>query len=176
MCTLTHRGKADKFMGLNHQLSSLSCGIMDAYDMNRSFVFPAHICIPRVHAGPYEAKCVSTADIFDFERLKILNVVPFSSSITPTQMTKDANCHYPHIYRIAVKFGFQLCTSKIVPSVPRKLSNITLSLHTLRSGLFFSPKIRRVANHFLASIPDNFIFVHVRRSDKLTDCSRGECE
>jgi len=46
----------------------------------------------------------------------------------------------------------------------------------LRSGLFYSPRIKAAAAAIRSRIGAEYVSVHVRRSDKLTACSPRDCE
>ena len=39
----------DRVMGLNHQMSSLSCALGEAYFLNRTLLFPDRICLDVRH-------------------------------------------------------------------------------------------------------------------------------
>ena len=46
----------DRVMGLNHQMSSLSCALGEAHYLNRTLLFPDRLCIEARHErwrGPF---------------------------------------------------------------------------------------------------------------------------
>ena len=47
---------ADRVMGLNHQLSSLSCALGEAHYLNRTLLLPARLCLDAKHAGRWSAR------------------------------------------------------------------------------------------------------------------------
>lgn len=80
-----HPWSTDRVMGLNHQMASLSCALGEAYYLNRTLLFPKHLCLDIRHearlsrqrqADPHcsshgvKAFSLPVRDILDIEALR----------------------------------------------------------------------------------------------------------
>ena len=45
----------DRVMGLNHQLAALSCALAEAFFLNRTLLFPSHLCLDEKHESRWHA-------------------------------------------------------------------------------------------------------------------------
>ena len=85
--------ESDRVMGLNHQMSSLSCALCEAFFLNRTLLLPDRICLDKKHEvrrnGPRreaEARCstrrvvgfsVPTSEILDLPLLgSVVSILP----------------------------------------------------------------------------------------------------
>lgn len=184
--------KADARMGLNHQMSSLSCAINEAAFLGRALELPAFICTDSSH-NQGEA-CPALASLFDVELLSQL--VPLRLGLNGTAADFallprgcDSRCarrtfpceRYPRLERHQQGFWFQACLQHAVDvdDLARRTEQLlglphghygaetVPSLALLRSGLFYSKPLKAAARKIRRLIGGPYSSVHLRRSDKL---------
>lgn len=184
-------------MGLNHQMSSLSCAVNEASFLGRTLVLPARICTDSGHNQGEE--CPSFESLFDVELLNQLVPVKFDNTTanfgwTATDYTvlpracssrlarDNYPCEqFPRLERHQSGFWFQACLQHSVDTshLARRLeallglpsghyeSETVPSLALLRSGLFYSRPLKAVARKIRRQIGGAYASIHLRRSDKL---------
>eukprot|EP00966_Prymnesium_polylepis_P030874 718301-Prymnesium_polylepis.1 len=236
----------DRVMGLNHQMSALSCALGEAHFLNRTLLFPDRICLDVRHERrlqreekPLDARCsfalrskpqwkvpvfsVPTEELLDvaaLSRLVPLRVVELPRSpssrlhgFTPPPEERTFEITRAHkssrvaaelpcggraalVRRRVSSFWFRPCAYRIADSValiahlaralrvpPERLPSPAPQLlpHMIRSGLFYSPSIKRAAAAVRRRIGAPYAAIHVRRSDKFsTSCelsqfSKADC-
>ena len=184
--------RADARMGLNHQMSSLSCAMNEASYLGRTLVLPPTICTDSGHN--HGEACPAFDTLFD---LMLLNrLVPTrlgnstddggfvtlpkgcGSSCARTRYTCE---RYPRLERHQHGFWFQACLQHAVDTehLARRTEALVglrnghydaqtaPSLALLRSGLFYSWPLKAVARKIRLAIGGSYLSVHLRRSDKL---------
>ena len=82
--------KADSRMGLNHQMSSLSCAMNEASYLGRTLLLPPVICTDSGHnAGE---SCVQFESLFDVELINSFVSVQLANSSEPAFTTIRGGC------------------------------------------------------------------------------------
>lgn len=200
MCLLRWESRNDWSMGLNHQMSSLNCAMMDAVGLERRLLVPSRICVPAVHRRLGQPRCVGFFYLFDADLLKrVVEVVIDSQNRTAPRVwigatasaftvRKKFPCSKVPVLgrRIDTGFWFQQCLRRRVdyrPTLERlrvllgpTSPTIDPTVHLLRSGLFYSAAIREAAVQVRHRIGSAYVGVHVRRSDKLRECQPRDCQ
>lgn len=193
--------KADSTMGLNHQMSSLSCAMNEASHLERTLLLPPRICTDRGHNTG--ETCVAFDSLFDIDLINQIVSVRLSNKsepMTPTIRTKcDSNCAkseypcsvYPHLQRRQTGFWFSAClrgsvnTKHLARRVQALLGRskpytdeTAPSLALLRSGLFYSQSLKALAHQIRQTIGGPYSSLHLRRSDKIRApfCQPAECQ
>ncbi len=181
-------------MGWNHQMSSLSCAIMDAISLNRTLLVPADVCAPSVHRAGRE-RCIRFFKIFNRTLLKGVVAIEgarhpattvWVSTRTPAKaLARTHACSVvPSLGRkVDTAFWFQQSRHVDIRAANRWLRQIAphtemaeASVHLLRSGLFYHRRIKQSADELRRQIGGAYGGVHVRRSDKIICSAMADCE
>ena len=183
--------KADARMGLNHQMSSLSCAINEASYLGRTLVLPSAICTDSGHNRG--EVCPSFESLFDVELLGRLVPLQFGNGTESGFTTLPRGCgsscardkysceRHPQLERHQHGFWFQACLQRSVDTthLARRAEALlglpsghydaetAPSLALLRSGLFYSKALKAIARRIRRAIGGAYYAVHLRRSDKL---------
>mmetsp|Transcript_69314 Transcript_69314/g.137442 ORF Transcript_69314/g.137442 Transcript_69314/m.137442 type:complete len:345 (-) Transcript_69314:195-1229(-) len=192
--------KADRKMGLNHQMSSLSCAMNEAAYLGRTLLLPQEICTDGSH-NTGEA-CATFESLFDLHLINAVVSARLQDGETPEVTTIRGGCDshcakddYPcsnhrHLRRRQPGFWFQPCLRGAVETsflsqrvqvllrAPHAFTAETMpSLALLRSGLFYSRELKALARVIRRRIGGSYSAVHLRRSDKLRApfCHPAEC-
>ncbi|KAL1516055.1 hypothetical protein AB1Y20_002667 [Prymnesium parvum] len=193
--------KADSTMGLNHQMSSLSCAMNEASYLERTLLIPPVVCTDSGHNSG--ESCVSFESLFDLELInRVVSVQLDNASQPATETTVRSKCDsdcakteypcskHPHLKRQQQGFWFSQClrgrvnTQHLALRVQGMLgrpkpytASTAPSLALLRSGLFYSRSLKAIARRIRRKIGGPYSSLHLRRSDKIRPpfCRPAEC-
>jgi len=184
--------RADARMGLNHQMSSLSCAMNEASYLGRTLALPPAICTDSAHN--LGESCPTFESLFDVKLLGRLLPLTVGGNSTDSEFTTipkgcGSRCakerfgcdRYPLLERRQSGFWFQACLQRAVDTdaLARHTEELlglpansytdetAPSLALLRSGLFYNRALKEVARRIRRLIGGPYSGVHLRRSDKL---------
>ena len=187
--------RSDARMGLNHQMSSLSCAMNEAAALGRSFLLPAEICTAAGHNSG--GACIPFDELFDvallssFVPVRLANATGDPGSGVTLRAGCNAACaraeypcsSHPNLQRRQSGFWYSACLRNTVDTEPlARIAQARLampapytgatapSLALLRSGLFYSGPIKAAAREIRRRIGGPYSALHLRRSDKLAEC------
>ena len=195
--------KADFRMGLNHQMSSLSCAMNEAAFLGRTLILPPAMCTDSKHQATHRLNgdsCIPFDSLFDVELISTFVSVRLGNSSEDGFTTMRHGCNsgcarteypcdqFPRLQRRQGGFWFSACLRQAVDTtalarrteerlqMPTQYTTETApSLAFLRSGLFYSRAIKAVARRIRRRIGGPYSSLHLRRSDKLSACRPAEC-
>ena len=232
-------------MGLNHQMSSFSCALGEAFFLNRTLLFPDEMCFEEKHLTRWGTRasngtdglCMTLDRLFDVEllssyvRLRLCKPrdgchlglghhlrtgsvparrsekSPWSSRWTSRVLAQHRPCdRYPLVLRPLRRFGFRECIHGRIDSsltehvlrrsamasdaeeivvplfshadAPQDGGAVTNVMHLLRSGIFYSRRIKAAAAAIRNRLGKAYVVLHVRRADRIAPghCLKEQCE